>query len=223
MASLPLNHASDSTLRMIQRRAAINTKKFLDVLEESYGEWEKDSFAGSDDEDGGGKGSKKRGRKGKKRKDHALQRKAFDYDLATSGYVGETFEIQCFPKLVVSFDQLSIQPKKTKFLQVQTAWIETPDRPIRSFKINPDSLLGSDSGLISQELMEEFLSSSSDDETTDGEGGGAAKDGRNGDAESSSGSDIMSLHSDASSDDFNEDQTHLAEELDILNESFHAS
>ena len=93
-----------------------------------------------------------------------------------------------------------------------------PTRPLRSFKINPDSLIGSDNGMIAQELMEEFLSSSSDDETTDGEGGGNGQSGE----EASSGSEMMSLHSDASSDDFKEDQEHLANELDILNESFHA-
>ena len=72
------------------------------MLEESYGDWEKDSIAASDDEDGEVKKNSTKAKKNRKRKNHGLQRKVYDYDLATSGYVGETLEISCFNSSILT-------------------------------------------------------------------------------------------------------------------------
>ena len=122
-------------------------------------------------------------------------------------YSGESIEVPCFAKLVVSFDAPIIAPKNNpKFLEIQTAWIETPDRPLRKIKVTSEALSYTPSNVIDNGIYSGSSSSDSSNESNE----------KNGDSDDeSSGSDMMSLHSDVSSDDFINDALDVEKMLQL--------
>ena len=207
----------------IRRRAAKSSVSFIELLEKSAGyDDDIDSIAssiGKEDQENmegleflesSGYLERKKARRRKRRKQRNQWRnkkegskhsKLSSFDLDAS-YDGETIEVPCYAKLVVSFDAPEIAPPSNpKFLQVQTAWVETPSRPLRKIKVTSDSLQGKKTSYYLPANMDDdddiYSNSSSSESSRDGD---ADRDGN-----ASSGSEMMSLHSDASSDGFNND------------------
>ena len=153
-----------------------------------------------------------RGRKRRKqrnewrnKKEGSKHSKLSSFDLDAS-YDGETIEVPCYAKLVVSFDAPIIAPPSNpKFLQVQTAWVETPSRPLRKIKITSESLEGKKQGYYLPPNMGDDDDIYSDSSSSESSGDGRKNGDAGGDGNESSGSEMMSLHSDASSDGFNND------------------
>eukprot|EP00943_MAST-04B_sp_MAST-4B-sp1_P008808 g8808.t1 len=143
------------------------------------------------------KKDKRSRKKNKKRNKKKLSHQLSSFDMPDIEYSGESIEVPCFAKLVVSFDAPIIAPANNpNFLEIQTAWIETPDRPLRKIKVTSEALSYAPSNVIDTGIYSG--SSSSDSSNEDNEKNDDSDNG-------SSGSDMMSLHSDVSSDDFNND------------------
>jgi hypothetical protein len=211
-----LDDANDESLKMIQRVAATNTKTFLSLLEESY-QWDDDVNNLDLDNLDAFRGKKEKKSKGEKKK-RGVDFSSFEMHLAA--HEGETVEIKTYPKLVVSckfevrncevhalkyclthhlvpaVDAPEIRHGDSKILSAQTAWVETPDKPLRTIKVPVDSLMCSNAGFVP--MMEDAASSSSS-------GGSEASDDSN--------EELMALDSDQSSDDFNQDLEQLEKDL----------
>eukprot|EP00944_MAST-04C_sp_MAST-4C-sp1_P016120 g16120.t1 len=212
----------------IRRRAAKSSVSFIELLEQSAG-YDDDiesiaSSIGRDQENvegleflqSSGYLERKKARRRKRRKHRNQSRrnkkegskhsKLSSFDLVDAEYDGETIEVPCYAKLVVSFDAPIIAPPSNpKFLQVQTAWVETPSRPLRKIMVTSESLEGKKQGYYLPPNMGDDDDIYSDSSSSESSGDGRKNGDAGGDGNESSGSEMMSLHSDASSDGFNND------------------
>ena len=234
--------------QQIQRRAAKTSVSFIELLEKQHGyddDLDSLSLASSNGSDymksknkdldflnSSGylnekkerrrklRRKKKSSKNKKKNKSSSKVHKMSSFDMPSIEYDGDTIEVPCYPKLVVSFDAPTIAPNTNpNFLEVQTAWIETPDRSLRKIRVTTESLNGTGLGFTPSNIVDDDIySGSSSSDSSDDEGGDNTKKNKNNNDNSddeSSNSDMMSLHSDVSSDDFNNDAMDVEKMLQL--------